>query len=196
MQFLRKFFIQPYHGGEKRAVSRVEYSGHSEQDRGKEEGQADLPRHLPAQEVELHRAGVHQRVETLQSQTIKYVHAVGKIRLQVEYGGHSAQDRGKEKGQADLPRHLPTQEVELHRAGVHQRVETLQNQTIRHCCGSGSGINNPDHISESLKTIFLVKILQFFDADPGSGMEKILFRLSGESKSRRNQTIRYSTVHT
>jgi hypothetical protein len=35
---------------------------------------------------------------------------------------------------------------------------------------TGSGINNPDHISESLET------LQFFDVDPGSGMEKILIR--------------------
>jgi hypothetical protein len=33
--------------------------------------------------------------------------------------------------------------------------------------GSGPGINNPDHISESLETIFCVKILKFFDADPG-----------------------------
>jgi hypothetical protein len=51
--------------------------------------------------------------------------------------------------------------------------------------GSGSGMNNPDHISESIETIFWV--LKFFDADPGSGiflpldpgsgMEKI--RLSG-----------------
>jgi hypothetical protein len=40
---------------------------------------------------------------------------------------------------------------------------------------SGSGMNNPDHISESLKTIFWVKILQFF-ADPGSWMEKIRIR--------------------
>jgi hypothetical protein len=39
--------------------------------------------------------------------------------------------------------------------------------------GSGSGMNNLDHISESLETIFWVKILKFFDADPGSGMEKI-----------------------
>ncbi len=39
--------------------------------------------------------------------------------------------------------------------------------------GSGSGMNKPDHISESLGTIFWVKILKFFDADPGSGMEKI-----------------------
>jgi hypothetical protein len=36
--------------------------------------------------------------------------------------------------------------------------------------GSGSGMNNSDHISESLETIFWVTILQFFDADPGSGM--------------------------
>jgi hypothetical protein len=32
--------------------------------------------------------------------------------------------------------------------------------------GSGSGINKPD-ISKSFETIFWVKILQFFDADPG-----------------------------
>jgi hypothetical protein len=37
-------------------------------------------------------------------------------------------------------------------------------------------MNNPDHISESLETIFWVKILKFFDADPGSGMEKIRIR--------------------
>jgi hypothetical protein len=30
-------------------------------------------------------------------------------------------------------------------------------------------MNNPDHISESLGTIFWVKILKFFDAAPGSG---------------------------
>jgi hypothetical protein len=28
-------------------------------------------------------------------------------------------------------------------------------------------MKNPDHISENLQTIFWVKILQFFDADPG-----------------------------
>jgi hypothetical protein len=39
--------------------------------------------------------------------------------------------------------------------------------------GSESGMNNPDHISESLETYFWVKILKFFDADQGSGMEKI-----------------------
>jgi hypothetical protein len=33
--------------------------------------------------------------------------------------------------------------------------------------GSGSGMNNPDHISDSLETIFWVKILKFFDADLG-----------------------------
>jgi hypothetical protein len=49
--------------------------------------------------------------------------------------------------------------------------------------GSGSGMNNPNLISESLETIFWVKILKFFDADPGwkkywygSGMEKIRIR--------------------
>ncbi len=34
--------------------------------------------------------------------------------------------------------------------------------------GSGSGMNNPYHIFASLETIFWVKILKFFDADPGS----------------------------
>jgi hypothetical protein len=33
-------------------------------------------------------------------------------------------------------------------------------------------MNNPDHISESLETIVWVKILKFFDADPGSRMGK------------------------
>jgi hypothetical protein len=37
-------------------------------------------------------------------------------------------------------------------------------------------MNNPDHISEILGTIFRVKMLKFFDADPGSGMEKIRIR--------------------
>jgi hypothetical protein len=37
--------------------------------------------------------------------------------------------------------------------------------------GSGSGMNSPDHISESLETIFGVKILKFFDADPRSGIK-------------------------
>jgi hypothetical protein len=33
--------------------------------------------------------------------------------------------------------------------------------------GSGSGMNKPDHISESLETTFWLKIFKFFDADPG-----------------------------
>ncbi len=45
--------------------------------------------------------------------------------------------------------------------------------------GSGSGMNKPDHIFESLETIFWVKILKFFDADQGSGMEKIRIRNTG-----------------
>jgi hypothetical protein len=36
--------------------------------------------------------------------------------------------------------------------------------------GSGSGMNNPDHISKPLETIFWVKIHKFFDEDPGPGM--------------------------
>jgi hypothetical protein len=48
----------------------------------------------------------------------------------------------------------------------------------------GSGIRDRqkirirvDHISESLETIyFRVKILKFFDGDPGFGMEKIWIR--------------------
>jgi hypothetical protein len=37
---------------------------------------------------------------------------------------------------------------------------------------SGSGMNNPNLISESL-AIFWVKILKFFDADLGSEIKKI-----------------------
>jgi hypothetical protein len=44
----------------------------------------------------------------------------------------------------------------------------------------GSGMNNPDHIFKSLETIFFaffgVKILKFFDEDPGSGMETVRIR--------------------
>jgi hypothetical protein len=29
-------------------------------------------------------------------------------------------------------------------------------------------MSNPDHISEGIETVFWVKILKFFDADPGS----------------------------
>ncbi len=36
--------------------------------------------------------------------------------------------------------------------------------------GSGSGMNNPDHISESLPFFGLKYLLKFFDADPGSGL--------------------------
>ncbi len=44
----------------------------------------------------------------------------------------------------------------------------------------GSGMNNPDHIFLSLETIFFaffrVKILKFFDEDPGSGIETVRIR--------------------
>jgi hypothetical protein len=38
--------------------------------------------------------------------------------------------------------------------------------------GSGPSMDNPNHISESIETIFWVKTLKFFDAypDPGSGI--------------------------
>jgi hypothetical protein len=50
---------------------------------------------------------------------------------------------------------------------------------------SGSGMNNPDHISEKLRNQFFgLKLLKLFDADPGwekfgSGIEKILIRDPG-----------------
>jgi hypothetical protein len=51
---------------------------------------------------------------------------------------------------------------------------------------SGSGMNNPDHVFQSLETIlflfFGVKILKFFDADPGSGMETVRIRDPGWKK--------------
>ncbi len=51
---------------------------------------------------------------------------------------------------------------------------------------SGSGMNNPDHIFLSLETIFFcflgVKILKFFDEDPGSGMETVRIRDPGWKK--------------
>ncbi len=67
--------------------------------------------------------------------------------------------------------------------GVHQcygsesRILCLFDPWIRDLAwltksGSGSGMNNPDHISESLENNFLIKILQFFDANPRSGMVK------------------------
>ncbi len=48
---------------------------------------------------------------------------------------------------------------------------------------SGFGMNNPDHISESLETIFWVKIFKFFDADPESGMEKFGFGILDAGKN-------------
>jgi hypothetical protein len=43
----------------------------------------------------------------------------------------------------------------------------------------GSGMNNPDHISESLEKFVWVKILKFFYVDPGTLMEKIGMRDPG-----------------
>ncbi len=46
----------------------------------------------------------------------------------------------------------------------------------------GSGMNNPDHISRALKPFFWVKILKFFDVDPGSGLETVRIRDPGWKK--------------
>jgi hypothetical protein len=57
--------------------------------------------------------------------------------------------------------------------------------------GSGSGMNDPYHITESLGTIFWVKILKFFDTDPGSRMEKIRIRIRvGKIQIRDKHSIR------
>jgi hypothetical protein len=45
-------------------------------------------------------------------------------------------------------------------------------------------MNNQEHISQILQKIFWVKILKFFDADPGSGMEKIRILDPGYKKIR------------
>ena len=51
--------------------------------------------------------------------------------------------------------------------------------------GSGSRMNIPGHISESLETIFWVKILKFFDADADPG---IFLALDSEWLSRIRNT--------
>ncbi len=64
-------------------------------------------------------------------------------------------------------------------------------------------MNNPDYISESLETIFWIKLRKFFDADPGSGMEKIRNPWSGIDipdlrllKSRRWCTVEFHIRNT
>jgi hypothetical protein len=58
-------------------------------------------------------------------------------------------------------------------------------------------MNNPDHISESLETLFWVNILKFYDEDQGwrkksgSGMEKI--RIRDKHPGSATQHARYST---
>ncbi len=46
----------------------------------------------------------------------------------------------------------------------------------------GSGMNNPDHISESLETILWVKIFKFSDADPDPRSGIFLILDSGRKK--------------
>ncbi len=47
---------------------------------------------------------------------------------------------------------------------------------------SGSGMNIPDYISESLETFFGLKILKFFDADSGSEIRNLFDLGSGMEK--------------
>jgi hypothetical protein len=49
--------------------------------------------------------------------------------------------------------------------------------------GSGSGLSIPDHISESLETIFWVKIPKFFDSDPDPGSGNLFDPGSGMKKN-------------
>jgi hypothetical protein len=58
--------------------------------------------------------------------------------------------------------------------------------------GSGSVMNNLDYIFEGLETIFWGKILKFFDAVPGSGMEKIQIRDGKKSGPGIRNTACYS----
>jgi hypothetical protein len=48
--------------------------------------------------------------------------------------------------------------------------------------GSGSRVNNQDHISESSEKFFWVKMFKFFDADQVSEKEKIRIRDLGWKK--------------
>jgi hypothetical protein len=48
--------------------------------------------------------------------------------------------------------------------------------------GSGSGMNIPDHNSESIGTIFVVKIVNFFDKDPDPGSGNLFDPGSGDRK--------------
>ncbi len=48
----------------------------------------------------------------------------------------------------------------------------------------GSGMNIPDHIFDSSETIFWVKILKFFDADPDPGSGNLFYPRSGMKKNR------------
>jgi predicted outer membrane repeat protein len=64
-------------------------------------------------------------------------------------------------------------------------VTVCENQ----CCGSGSGIRDEppgSYFLDLINHFFGVKILKFFDADPGSGMETVRIRVpgSGMGKSR------------
>ncbi len=72
---------------------------------------------------------------------------------------------------------LSTQKFSVEDPGFGIRCLLIPGSGMGKKSRSWSGTSIPDHISESLETIFLVKILQFFlNLDARSGMEKIRTR--------------------
>jgi hypothetical protein len=65
--------------------------------------------------------------------------------------------------------------------GSGSGIRYLFDPWIRNGKKSGSGMNNPD-IFPRAKKQFWVKILEFFDAHPGSGLEKIRIQDAGWKK--------------
>jgi hypothetical protein len=66
----------------------------------------------------------------------------------------------------------------------------LPYRNYQQCCGSGSGMNIPDHISESLETIFWAKNTKIFWC--GSRIRNLLYLRSGI----RDRKIRYPENNT
>jgi hypothetical protein len=68
-------------------------------------------------------------------------------------------------------------QMEKGKVTMIRRIETAvrkpgEENSVNQCCGPGSGMNIPHHISDGLKTIFWVKNTYIFyaDPDPGSGI--------------------------
>jgi hypothetical protein len=63
--------------------------------------------------------------------------------------------------------------------GFRIRDPVLFDPWIRDGEKSGSGMNIPDHLPGSLETVFVLKILKFFDADPDPGSGIFMIRNPG-----------------